>query len=165
MVRWKTARYDIMPRKNEWFRFMFVLKETTFIQSSDEVVYNAVSQLDTYQQWNPWVIHCTNGDAGVGEFSDVTVRLGNKTMRVKHEIVERTPYSRFVWCDTGWFTVFAFGQRERNIRVMEGGVDYEVILTITGPLSFVAKWMYGKQLEAGLRDETRGLKEYCEQKK
>lgn len=141
---------------------MFILKEQVFIAASDETVYQAVTRLQDYAQWNPWVTHCTNGDAGEGELSEVTVHLGRKTMKVFHKIVEKTPNSRFVWCDTGWFTAFAFGQRERNIRPVEGGVDFEVILSIRGPLTFLTRWLFQKGLTDGLRAETLALKAYCE---
>lgn len=141
---------------------MFTIQKKAFIQASAQEVYQAVSQLDTYQLWNPWVIHCTNGNAKVGEFSQVQVKLGHKLMSVKHKIIERSPYRRFVWCDTGWFTWFAFGQRARDIETCDNGVNYTVELTITGPLAFIAKWLYCSQLNEGLDAETAGLKVFCE---
>lgn len=143
---------------------MFIIQREIFIKASAETVYEAVSQLDCYQYWNPWVIHCTNGDAAVGEYSLVQVKLGKKLMKVKHRIVERTPYKRFVWCDTGWFTLFAFGQRARNIHSCEQGVNYQIELKITGLLAFVAKFLYSKILEQGIAAETDALKCYCEAK-
>lgn len=140
------------------------LEEQEFIKATDEAVYKALTNLTHYNQWNPWVIECSEGLVDEGKLTEVTVRLGKKTMKVKHKIVTLQPNSRFVWCDTGWFTLFAFGQRERTIESCEGGVNYQVTLKVTGVLAFVAQWLYKKDLIAGLKAESQALKRYCEEK-
>ncbi|MCY4045811.1 MAG: SRPBCC domain-containing protein [Cellvibrionales bacterium] len=140
---------------------MYIEKQQ-LIKATDEKVYQILTDLKNYHRWNPWVIDCSDGMINEGELTEVTVKLGKKTMKVKHKIVTLKPHSRFVWCDTGWFTLFAFGQRERTIEPCEGGVNYKVILKVTGPLAFVASLLYKKDLIHGLTQETQALKQWCE---
>ena len=143
---------------------MFEIIKKVIINASASSVYQTVSQLDHYHHWNPWVIECDN-NAGASELTTVTVKLGKKTMKVKHKVLIREPNSRFVWCDTGWFTLFAYGERHRRIAEENGNTLYTVTLRVTGPLAFMAKWLYYRKLVTGLEAETKALKDYVEANK
>lgn len=37
-------------------------------------------------------------------------------MTVRHKVITMQPNEHFAWCDMGWFTRFAYGERSRYIR-------------------------------------------------
>ena len=92
------------------------------------------------------------------------VKLGSRTMQVKHKILEMHPGRRFVWCDTGWFTAVAFGQRARTLAPVGDAVHYRVELSVRGPLAWLARLIHGNALKAGLQAETAALKQQAEGK-
>jgi len=89
--------------------------------------------------------------------------MGNRIIRVRHRILTIKPHTEFRWCDVGWFTVFSYGERARFIEPFENGhVTYRVDLTITGAAQWLVRLQYGRYLQAGLKDETRALKDQAE---
>jgi hypothetical protein len=94
---------------------------------------------------------------------DVKVKMRAKIMSVQHRILISKPNKEFRWCDVGWFTRLAYGERARYIKSLANeGVEYRVELTVTGLFSWFVKLIYGKSLEAGLKAETNALKERAE---
>ena len=141
---------------------MFKIKHTVEIDASVNLVFQVVSEIENYHRWNPWNIHCTNGPAKPGTTTEVTAVMGGKTMKLQHRILEVIPDEQFKWCDTGWFTIFAYGERARYVEEKDEGCHYRVELVVTGPLSFVAEKLYGEEINRCMRQETIALKEYCE---
>jgi hypothetical protein len=67
-----------------------------------------------------------------------------------------------VWCDLGWFTKLAYGERGRYIRRQGDAVHYRVELNITGPLAWLVKWQMEPTLKQGIEAETLALKQRAE---
>ncbi len=143
---------------------MFVITSETLIQADAESVYHLITDLENYAVWNPWVIEAHGQPAVGGALIPVTVKLGAKTMQVKHKILEMQPGRRFVWCDTGWFTAVACGQRARTLKPVGDAVHYRVELSVRGPLAWLARRLHGNALKAGLQAETAALKKLAEAK-
>lgn len=140
---------------------MFILIEERIIDAPVEIAYNLSTDLLRYTEWNPWTIFASH-KAEIGGFANITVVLGKKQMVVKHKILEMKPNERFVWCDTGFFTYFAFGQRIRTFRKTENGTFYRCELKVTGILSFFAKMLYQEKIRVGMIAESDALKQTAE---
>jgi uncharacterized protein YndB with AHSA1/START domain len=140
---------------------MLKLTSETRIAAPPAAVFEAMTDLDGYARWNPWNVRGA-GRAVEGELVDITVKLGRRTPHVRHRILEVKPHERFQWCDVGWFTRVAYGQRTRTLQPDGDGVRYHVELTVSGPLAWLVKWQMGRDLERGLAEETAALKKFVE---
>lgn len=135
---------------------------TVIIKAKPEQVFDAITDFDAYGRWNPWLVKA-QGECKPGEDIVVDVVIGKRIQQYHHDILEIDRPHRFHWCDKGWFTVFAYGERLRTCQPIAEGTAYTVELTITGPLAFFAQWFLGKSLENGMTQETAALKQYVEQ--
>lgn len=143
------------------FREIFYSTHIDINADADDV-FAVIADFDGYNRWNPWLIQA-QGQCREGEIADVTVRLGAKTMKVKHKVLEVVPGKRLRWCDMGWFTLFAYGERSRSIEALPGGgVRYRNELPITGPLRALADMFTGKAVREGMAAENLALKQFVE---
>lgn len=62
------------------------------IQAAPETVWQVISELDKYPEWNPFIHHAI-GKAKVGEKVDITFKTGSKEMTL-HCIVTRVEPNR-----------------------------------------------------------------------
>lgn len=141
---------------------MVTFTEQAEIKSSPKKVYSIITDFGNYSKWNPWII-AADGFPEEGRLVHLKTKMGHKIMSLRHRIMTLKPDTEFRWCDVGLFTLFAYGERARFIERLENGhVSYRVDLTVTGPAQWMVKPLYGRYLEAGLKDETRALKELAE---
>lgn len=136
---------------------MFDIVCEALIQAPPRAVYDLVADLDRYAEWNPWIFEASGGPATSGRIVTMTVRLGRRSMVVRHVVKVSEAGRRLVWRDMGWFTWLASGERARDLTIEPGGTRYRVALTITGPFSWLVRWWLGATLEAGMREETAAL--------
>jgi hypothetical protein len=141
---------------------MLTIQEQTIVNASSDTVFNVITKLETYKEWNPWIVEAS-GIPDEGQLIEVKVKMGAKIISAQHRILVSKPNIEFRWCDVGWFTRLAYGERARFIKPLaNGGVEYRVDLTVTGFLWWFVKLVYGKSMEAGLKAETNALKERAE---
>ncbi len=141
---------------------MLKFQEQIDISASPETVFGVITDLGAYKEWNPWIVSA-EGLLEEGKLIDVKAKMGDKVLRVKHRILSIKPFTEFCWCDVGWFTKFAYGQRARFIEPLkDGGVTYNVELTVTGPAVLMVKLFYGRYMEKGLKSEASALKKQAE---
>jgi hypothetical protein len=140
---------------------MFKVACETLIRARPETVYGLLADVARYSEWNPWNIR-GEGTAAPGQVITITAKLGKREMKVNHRILVMEPNQRFVWCDLGWFTMLAYGERARYLSRNGDGVHYRVELTITGPLAWLVKWQMLRALETGMQAETDALKRVAE---
>ena len=142
---------------------MFEMVDDIRINAEPKKIYEILLDLESYSKWNPFNVEA-RGQARVdGPLIDVVVHLGKRKMQVKHKILVTAPESVFQWCDTGWFTSFVYGQRTRYLeRQIDGSTHYRVVLQLTGPLVRLARWLYQRDLQAGMRAESLALKQLAE---
>jgi hypothetical protein len=141
---------------------MMKLSEELTIDSSPDVVFDVMTDFASYGAWNPWIVEAS-GTPREGEIVRVAVKLGKRTTRVDHRVLTNRRTNEFRWCDVGWFTVCAYGERARFLEpAPSGGVRYRVELTIKGPLTSLVRVLYGDALATGLKAETLALKERAE---
>jgi uncharacterized protein YndB with AHSA1/START domain len=141
---------------------MLQLSEQVVIDAPPEKVFDVIADFGRYAQWNPWVCEAA-GEAREGEIVRVKARLGSTTARVRHRVLTSRRAAEFRWCDLGWFTALAYGERARFIEPAPGGgARYRVELRITGVAARLVQALYGRALASGLKAETDALKQRAE---
>jgi len=139
-----------------------IFQESVIINATADRVYSVITQFEDYKNWNPWIVYA-EGEVEEGKLVKVKSKLGPWTLAVQHKILDHQPPHTFRWCDVGWFTIMAYGQRARSIDDLgEGKVRYQVELKITGMGIIFVKLLFGKALEEGVKAETDALREYAE---
>jgi hypothetical protein len=66
------------------------------IQASPEKVWQILTDLDKYPDWNPFIHHAI-GKAKVGEKVDITFRSGSKDMTLHCTVVKVKPNRELCW--------------------------------------------------------------------
>ena len=134
--------------------------ETRTINASAETVYAALTDFAAYPQWNPWIV-AVQGEPSEGS---AVIATNNEGKVYHHRILDAERPKRFRWCDVGWFTRFAYGERRRSIEVVSATqCVYRCELSITGPLAFVAHCLYGRGIREGMKAEADALQLRCQQ--
>ena len=132
------------------------------INAAPDTVFRVLTDMDNYSVWNPWLIKA-QGDCRVGGDVVVHAKVGGRIGCYHHHILTVDAPHTFHWCDKGWFTLFAKGDRLRTLTPTASGTEFTVVLTVQGVLSFIANALFAKGLEHGLIAETHALKAYAEQ--
>ena len=131
------------------------------IDTPPGAVFGVMVDLARYAEWNPWLVSA-RGEVRTGAVVDVTARMGRREMQVAHEILEVEPDRALRWCDLGWFTRIAYGERARVLEEHAGGTRYRCELSVTGVGAALVGPLYGRALADGLAAETRALKARAE---
>jgi hypothetical protein len=141
---------------------MLKLVEETTIRARPDAVFRVMTDFARYGEWNPWICEA-RGVAEEGEVIAVKVKLGKTTTSVAHRILTNVPGVELRWCDLGWFTKIAYGERARWLEPLPGGdVAYRVELTVTGIGWRLVRALYGRALATGMKEETLALKHRAE---
>lgn len=136
--------------------------ETRTINASAEAVYAALTNFAAYPQWNPWIV-AVQGEPVVNATLTATVQEGARQRTVHHRVTRTAAPTRFAWCDSDWFTIFARGERSRTLTpVGATQCHYRCELQITGPLCSVVDWWFGRGMREGLAAEADALQRLCE---
>jgi hypothetical protein len=135
--------------------------EEAIIDSPAETIFDVMTDFASYRAWNPWIVEAKA--TSEHDVIKVKSKLGRQTMAVRHRILTKRPATEFRWCDLGWFTAIAYGERARFLEKLPSGkVSYRVELTVTGFGARLVKVLYGKALASGLKAETVALKARAE---
>lgn len=122
-----------------------------------ERVWKTLTDFEHYRDWNPWLREAA-GATAPGSAVTVTARFGSQGGVYRHRMVAAECPHLLHWEDTGWFTLFAKGERIRRITPVDAGnCDYHVELRISGLLAGLALKQYGDFLRGGLAAETDAL--------
>jgi uncharacterized protein YndB with AHSA1/START domain len=139
-----------------------ILAEDVAIDAPPETVFRAITDFGRYAEWNPWIREAAGG-TNEGDVVRIAVKLGSRTTRVRHRILTHRPNVEFRWCDLGWFTALAYGERARHLAPLANGATaYRVELRVTGPAALLVEKMLGRAMADGLRAETEALKRRAE---
>jgi hypothetical protein len=66
------------------------------IQATPDKVWQVLSSLDKYPEWNPFIHHAI-GKAKVGEKVDITFRSGSKDMTLHCTVIKAEPNRELSW--------------------------------------------------------------------
>ena len=134
--------------------------EERIIQVSDQKVFEIISDFSSYSKWNKW-IHIAEENADGTVTVKTTIKGKEKTFQ--HKMIEATSPHTFHWCDLGWFTKLAFGQRIRHIeKISENECRYRCELRVEGIAEKLANKSHGAFMREGMKKEADSLKLYAE---
>ncbi|CAA0082613.1 Uncharacterised protein [BD1-7 clade bacterium] len=137
--------------------------EERTIDAPAETVFDVIADFPNYAEWNPW-IERVEGKPEPGTDLVVDSVMGNRRPKFRHRMLTADRPYVFHWCDLGWFTLFAKGERKRTIEpVTDTQCVYRVELNVTGSGSGLASLFFGKFMKNGLNGEASGLKTRAEQ--
>lgn len=137
---------------------MFTIISEIEIDADPVSVYDVVADLVSYKDWNPFNVANVDGPVAVGDLFSVDSNMGDRQMTVTHKMLEMNPGVKFKWCDTGFFTYFAYGERTRSFIKTETGTHYHCELKISGILSALVKNSFSSQIGPAMEAETAALK-------
>jgi hypothetical protein len=66
------------------------------IQATPEEVWQVISELDKYPEWNPFIHHAI-GEAIMGEQVDITFKTGSKEMTLHCIVIKSEPNRELRW--------------------------------------------------------------------
>lgn len=136
--------------------------EEAVINAPADTVFSLITDFSGYHNWNPWVVSASGGCVEGNDKVVVTADVGGRLGQYRHKILTVQRPSVFVWCDLGWFTVLAYGERRRELAEANGQTHYRVSLTVTGSFAWLVKALLGASLAKGLKAETQALKRAAE---
>lgn len=132
------------------------------IDSDIDSVWQMLIELNNYSKWNPWIIEAS-GKTLPGSTVTVTAIMNGKPMRATHTILETVPGKRFYWKDSGWNSLFVYGDRCRDLeRLPDGKTLLKQTINIVGILSPLVRQIYGNSLQKGIEDESLAIKNKLE---
>jgi hypothetical protein len=141
---------------------MFLVTSELNIDAPAQTVFDIITDFESYQRWNPWIIRAS-GTAQEGGLVRVTSLVGGRPLKVRHRVLASRPGREFRWCDLGWFTALAYGERARFLEPRAGGgATYRVELKITGVASRLVESRLARSLTGGVESEAEALKRRAE---
>ena len=141
------------------------------IAASAEQVHAILNDIAHYKDWNPWIIDAT-GSTEVDGMLQVTANMavGNlnktkpRTQVFQHKMLVNDAPNIFHWCDIGWFTFLADGNRKRVLTVIdENRCHYRVELQVTGIATALVKLFFADFMQRGLKTESDALLQHAEE--
>jgi len=134
------------------------------INASAETVWQILTDLAVYPQWNPFIIK-TEGTLRKGNRLRNTLQNGNKTIVFKPIVQEITPLVSFSWLGSLFFKGLFDG---RHFFILEPITPNQVKLThgeeFSGILSTMILKKIGEQTRENFVRMNEALKERAEQK-
>lgn len=132
------------------------------IRASPDSVFRVLTDKAHYGDWNPWICSI-HGDFVEGKNFYVRTRLWFMLLPVKYRFEKIQDGSLLFRRQIGWTRFFVSSDRERIIYTRaDGSAIYATKFRLYGPLSWLAAFLFGRQVAAGIRDEAFALKQYCE---
>jgi hypothetical protein len=99
------------------------------IQATQDEVWQVLTSLDNYPEWNPFIHHAV-GKATVGEKGDITVKSGAKEMTLHCTVVKVEPNKELCWKYHVALPILFSGEHSFIIKQVEGNkvrfVDREI---------------------------------------
>lgn len=140
---------------------MWEFKYTETIEAPPETVYAYITNTGEYPQWNPFIVSAEGPIALDGVISGDS-QLGRFKVGYRHKIYGLEPNRRLCWRDFGFSSLFACGDRCRELTPQGNATRYECKLRISGPLAWLVDRLFGKGLRDGIVAEARAIKTLAE---
>jgi len=137
----------------------FTYEET--INAPIERVFSLITNLDNYQNWNPFLIEGTGTVEMDGVVSGKSY-LEIATTSYRHRIFEYVPNQVLGWRDFGLMAYLVCGERSRYTKRVDGKTHFKCYLKIRGPLSGLVNAVFGNGLRHGVIAEAQALKKEAE---
>ncbi|WP_067685997.1 SRPBCC domain-containing protein [Nocardia jejuensis] len=141
----------------------FVIDNIMEIEAPAELVWQVLTDVDNYGEWNPFVPECKT-TLEPGTPIDMKVRLGGSSPRDQREFIRtHTPGKEFSYSMKPVPLGLLRSLRTHTVTPLgDGRTRYESHFEIGGPLSVVVGALMGKPLNKGFNSMADGLKQRAE---
>ncbi len=141
-----------------------VIDATVEIDAADSIVWDVITDLRSYPEWNPFVVEC-DSSLKVGEPIDMRVRLFDTFSQPQREIIfEHDPGTRFCYGLAGAPFGSIRSRRCHEVRPIDAGrCEYRSHFELSGWLSPVVSALLGTRLRRGFHAMTESVRERSEQ--
>ena len=136
---------------------MWEFTHEEMIDASPELVFSVITDLDSYKEWNPFLV-AAFGRVEVGAVVSGKSVLGNVTTSYRHKIYEYVSDRRLSWRDFGFASLFVCGDRSRHVEARDERAHYRCDLRVSGVLSGLVNLIFGQGLRNGVVAEAEALK-------
>ncbi|NKY85304.1 SRPBCC domain-containing protein [Nocardia veterana] len=142
----------------------FVIDDTVEIDAPAEVVWKVLTDLDSYGEWNPFVVECRS-TLEPGDPIEMRVRLGSPKPRAQREFIRtHTPGTEFSYSMKPVPLGILHSRRSHTVTALDDGrTRYRSHFELGGLLQPVVTAALGKHLRAGFEGMTAAVKQRAEQ--
>ena len=137
----------------------FVHEES--IHAPADVVFQLMSDLPRYKDWNPFLVEAS-GDIRMGGVVNGKSNLGWTVTPYRHRIFDYALNQSLCWRDFGFVAAFVCGERSRFVESANGLTQFKCHLKLSGPFSGLINLLFGNGLRQGVIAEARALKAQAE---
>ncbi|AYF76443.1 SRPBCC domain-containing protein [Nocardia yunnanensis] len=141
----------------------FVIDRTVEIDAPAELVWQVLTDVDRYGEWNPFCLECKT-TLEPGSPIDMKVRLvGPKPKRQREFIRTHTPGTEFSYSMKPVPLGLLSSERSHTVTSLEGGrTRYVSHFQLQGALAPVVSGLLGKALTTGFEGMTNAVKTRAE---
>jgi len=142
---------------------MFVIEKIVEIDASPEQVWNVITDLKSYPEWNPFMLECST-TFKPGALIDMKVALFSKPQpqqEIVKEYIEGKLFSYTMKPVGGGMVLSSF--RSHEVEAFPNGrTRYRSYFYLKGWLSPLVRTLLGSRLEKGFAGMTKGIQERAE---
>jgi len=132
------------------------------IEADAERVWQLLSQLDRYAEWNPYSRR-VEGELAVGEVVVVEAHLHDEIRYVDNVITRVDPPRHLCWQSTNWYGFLVRGIRCRHIDpIAPGRIRLRHHEIMQGPLAGLVESVYRERIVEGIELADNALKAAAE---
>lgn len=137
----------------------FVIDHSFKVAASPEVVWEVITDLDRYGEWNPFVHECRS-TLKPGDPIHMLAQIGDGTRRQEETMQEYREGEGFAYCMKPVPLGALSSYRSHRIEPAEGGHSrYHSKFQLHGWLAPVVRALLGSKLEAGFTGMSRGVRD------
>jgi hypothetical protein len=141
----------------------FIIDKTVEINAPADVVWEVLTDLPRYDEWNPFVVECRSV-LRPGEAINMKVRLGTKLQKANEVVLAFEPKKHFAYrmkpVPPGALSSF----RSHDLEPLGGERSrYRSYFELKGWMMPLVRALMGRHLEAGFAGMTDGIRQRAEQ--
>ena len=136
----------------------FVIDKSVEIDAPAQLVWQVLTDVDSYGEWNPFVLECRT-TLEPGSPIDMKVRLVGPPRRQREFIRSHTPGHEFSYCMKPAPLGLLSSERSHTLTPLaDGRTRYDSHFQLNGPLAPVVSGLLGSALRTGFTGMTDAVK-------
>ncbi len=140
----------------------YVIDSERTIAAPLAVVWDVLTDLPRYGEWNPFCIECRS-TLKPGDPIDMRVRLRSRPQSQRETIFEHVPNEYFCYgLDGGWLKAITSNRCQRLTAIDAQHTLYQSHFELSGWLMPLVRGLFRKNLEDGFRTMADGVKRRAE---
>lgn len=142
----------------------FIIEEGLEIEAPIDAVWQVITDLPSYGQWNPFVVSCRSTLA-VGDPIDMRVRIFSWLAQPQREFIQdHIPGQRLCYGLDGGKLGAVISRRCHEVEaIAPGRTRYRSRFALSGWMAPVTRFLLGRRLTRGFRSMTAGIRNRAEQ--